>query len=134
MTTTDPWDDLEPRSEGSFFKFDQPGDTIVGTIVRREKGTKFDKVTPCPQLVIDTDSGEQIVTCSQTNLETQALLKKAELVPGARVRITFTGVGQAKPGQAPPKLFTIETKGGEPQLTDGEMKRRSTLAASEDDF
>jgi hypothetical protein len=134
MTEQDPWYDFTPRGDGTFVKFETPGQSVVGTIVRRERGTKFDNVTPCPQLVIATDDGqEQIVSGSQVNLETQMLIHRDELVPGARVKITFTGVGTAKPGQAPPKLFEVNVKPGA-STTATPAATPAAPAVSADDF
>jgi hypothetical protein len=131
MTEQDPWYDFTPRGDGTFVKFDTPGQSVVGTIVRRERGTKFDNVTPCPQLVIATDDGtEQIVCGSLDVLENQMLAKRDELVPGARVKITFTGVGKARPGFNPPKLFEVNVK---PAST-APAPAAAAAAVSADDF
>lgn len=136
MTSTDPWDDFEPTSDGQFVRFDTPGQTIVGTIVRRESGTNFDG-DPVPQLVLDTDDGTQIVTGSTVNLRQQMLAHRDDLIPGARIRLTYTGVGVAKPGKAAPKLFTLEVKAGDPPAPAKKAKAApapAAPAADPDDF
>lgn len=105
----DPWDEF--TSIGSSFQsWTTPGDELVGTIVSRGRGTDANG-QPCPQLVIRRDDDQVItVNAGQKNLAAQMITHRDDLVAGNRVRIKFTGLGQAKPGQSPPKLFTIDVK------------------------
>lgn len=105
----DPWDEFS--SAGSTFQsWTTPGDQLVGTIVSRGRGTDANG-QPCPQLVVRRDDDTVVtVNAGQKNLQAQMISHRDELQPGARVRIKFTGVGQAKPGQSPPKLFDIDVK------------------------
>ena len=113
-------------TSGTFVKFEEVGDQVAGVIKTVREGKTF-KGDPCPELVIeDKDGEERIVTAGQVMLR-QAL---AEQQPQERdkVRITYSGVGEAKPGQAPPKLFTVEVKKGPHELTN------AAVANSEEPF
>lgn len=91
--------------------FKEVGDHVVGTIRIIRDGKDFNK-NPCPELVLDDgNGGSVIVTAGQVMLR-NALIEAAPNV-GDRVRIMFTGLGEARGGFNPPKLFTVEVKEGE---------------------
>lgn len=95
---------------GEYQKFENVGDRVAGILTKVEEGRDFNG-NPCPVLHIETDSGEErTVTASQVMLKS-ALAEQAPQ-PGDKVRITYSGIGDAKPGKAPAKLFTVEVKRG----------------------
>lgn len=101
----------EYATSGEFQKFAEVGDQVAGVLTKVEEGKDFNN-NPCPVLYLEIDSEgtERIVSASQVMLK-QALAEHAPQV-GDKVRITYSGVGDAKPGKAPAKLFTVEVKRG----------------------
>ena len=99
---------------GAYVKFENVGDRVIGVVKEVREGRTF-KGNPCPELVLEDESGEErIVTASQVML--RAALAERQPQPGDKVRIIYSGVGEAKPGQAPPKLFSVDVKPGPHQL------------------
>lgn len=97
-------------TSGDYVKFENVGDQIIGVIKDVREGRDFNG-NPCPELILETDDGsERTVSAGQVLLKA-ALAEKAPQ-PGDRVRITYSGVGDAKPGKAPAKQFTVEVKRG----------------------
>lgn len=96
---------------GDFVKFDNIGDQIVGTIKEVREGKDYNG-NPCPELVLEvSDEGdEKTVTAGQALLKA-ALAEHAPSV-GDRIRITYSGNSQGKPGRNPAKEFTVEVKPG----------------------
>lgn len=108
---------------GDYVKFDEVGDQVIGVIKDVREGRTFNN-DPCPELVLEDDDGdERIVTAGQVLLK-QALAEKRPNV-GDKIRITYSGVGEAQPGKAPPKEFTVDVKEGpfemkQPAVSDSE--------------
>ena len=104
-------------SSGEYFKFEEVGDQIVGVIKEVREGRTFNG-DPCPELVLEVedDDGvdEKTVTASQVLL--RAALAEKRPQKGDKVRITYSGIGDAKPGKAPPKEFTVDVKEGPHEL------------------
>lgn len=98
---------------GDYVKFNEVGDQVIGIIKEVREGRTFNN-DPCPELVLEVEDengvDEKTVTASQVMLKA-ALAEEAPQV-GDKIRITYSGVGQAKPGQAPPKEFTVDVKTG----------------------
>lgn len=112
--TEDPWADVP---SGDYWKADEIGARIAGTIIRVGLGTDFNG-NPCPQLVIDTggDEGEKTVNCGQANLKAQMMTLSPRPKPGDKIRITYSSTQKAAKGDL--KVFTIEHKVGEPVAAD----------------
>lgn len=103
------WEPFE-GGDGDFVKFANVGDEIIGAITDIKTGRDFNG-NPCPQLHLTTDEGdERIVTAGQVMLK-RALAEQAPQV-GDRIKITYSGVGDAKPGKAPAKLFSVAVATG----------------------
>lgn len=99
---------------GDFVSFKEVGDGVIGIIKAIREGTDFNQ-NPCPELILETDDGEEkTLTAGQVMLKS-ALAEAAPQV-GDRVRIIYSGVGDAKPGRAPAKLFTVDVKPGPHEL------------------
>jgi len=105
------WDDY--AQAGDWVSFNEVGDQVVGRIKSVRIGTDFNG-NPCPELVLEVnDEGdEQTLTAGQVMLKA-ALAEKAPRV-GDRIRIIYSGIGDAKPGRAPAKLFQVDVKPGHP--------------------
>jgi hypothetical protein len=90
------------------------------------QGSDFNQ-NPCPELVLEQDDGEEItVTAGQVMLK-RALAEKAPQT-GDKIRITYSGVGDGRPGRAPAKLFTVDVKPGPHEVV------QSIVRNSEDPF
>lgn len=118
------WDEF--KQTGDWVRFDNVGDGIIGVIKALRQGTDFNN-NPCPELVIETEDGdEKTVTAGQVLLKA-ALAEKQPQV-GDKIRIVYSGVGDAKPGKAPAKQFTVDVKKGPHELAN------AVVANSEDPF
>lgn len=106
-------------TSGEFVKFENVGDQIIGVVKDIREGRTFNG-DPCPELILETEDGEErTVTAGQVLLKT-ALAEKAPQ-KGDKVRITYSGVGEAKPGKAPAKVFTVDVKAGPHELKQPEV-------------
>lgn len=107
--------DYSRYTGGDFVKFDNVGDEVIGIIKDVREGRDFNG-NPCPLLVLEVnETGEEkTLTAGQVMLKA-ALAEKAPKV-GDKVKITYSGMSEAKPGKAPAKLFTIDIKPGPHKL------------------
>lgn len=106
--SADIWDEFQ--TTGDWITFDNVGDKVVGTVKAVRRGKDFNG-NPCPELIIDVDGeGEKTLTAGQVMLKS-ALAEKRPAA-GDRIAITYSGVGDAKPGKAPAKLFDVAVKTG----------------------
>lgn len=95
---------------GEFVKFADVGDQVVGVITELFEDRDFNG-NPCPGITLVDDEGNtHTVTASQVMLRAELAEKRPQV--GDKVRITYSGIGDAKPGKAPAKLFTIDVKPG----------------------
>lgn len=97
------WDQFD----SDFIKFDEVGDNVAGTIMAIRVGKDF-KGNLCPELQIRTENGDKVVTAGQAKLKPELARLKPQV--GDRIAIVFSGVGDAKPGQAPAKLFDVQVQ------------------------
>lgn len=97
------------KYKSEYVSFHDVGDAVQGTVISLSEGQDFNG-NPCPQLVIDTTDGARTVTAGQTMLK--AALAEKEPLEGDYITITYSGVGEGKPGRAPAKLFTVEVERG----------------------
>ncbi len=82
------WDDPELRVGGEFVKFENPGDTVSGT-VNTVRAHRFDDGQVAPQLLLTTDDGEErTVTAGQIRLKTALAEQRPEA--GDHITITYT--------------------------------------------
>jgi hypothetical protein len=102
------WD--QHKQTGDWITFDNVGDTVIGDIIAIRTGEDFNR-NPCPELVIRTDDGaEKTLTAGQVRLKSELAAQAPQV--GDRIRIVYSGVGDAKPGKAPAKLFEVAVKTG----------------------
>lgn len=103
---SDIWDEFKPSN--GWITFANIGDKVVGTVKAIRRGEDFNG-KPCPELIIDVDGeGEKTLTAGQVMLKAALAEKRPQV--GDRIAITYTGVGDAKPGKAPAKLFDVAVK------------------------
>ena len=115
MTEHDEWDDLP---SGDFAKWENAGDTVVGTVTAKSIGRTLNN-EPCPQLSIRTDDGRDvIVTAAQAHLSAQ--LRSAKPKVGDRIAIVFTGT-EKRDGGKTLKKFDVQVKAGTPQPSADEL-------------
>lgn len=104
-----PWDQFKGGDFPDRFKFEQPGQSIVGTITNI-RVTDFGSGKPedrTPELWIKPDDSDEVsVLASQARLRV-ALAEQRPRV-GDRIAIVYTGDGQAKPPKSAPKLFDVK--------------------------
>lgn len=104
--STDIWDEF--TTTGDWITFNEIGDSVVGTVTVVRRGKDFNG-NPCPELVIDVDGqGEKTLTAGQVMLK--SALAEQRPGPGDRIAIVYSGVGDAKPGKAPAKLFDVTVR------------------------
>lgn len=106
------WDDPDLRVGGEFFKFDNVGDSIAGTI-NAVRAHRFDDGSVAPQVMLTTDDGEEkTVTAGQVRLK--AALAEQRPEAGDRITITFTE-NEKRAGGKTLKHFDVNVaRGGTP--------------------
>ena len=108
--SADIWDEFQ--TTGDWVTFDQVGDKVVGTVKAVRRGKDFNG-NPCPELIIDVDDqGEKTLTAGQVMLKSALADKRPQA--GDRIAIVYSGIGDAKPGKAPAKLFDVTVKSDTP--------------------
>lgn len=118
------WDDF---ANGDFIKFENVGDSVAGEVRSLTVGQDFNGA-PCPKILIATDEGdERTVTAGQKVLQSRL----AEVRPqvGEKVAIVYSGVGDAKPGKAPAKLFTVQVRAVDGSLRQAPEAEATTATA-----
>jgi hypothetical protein len=101
------WDTPELTAGGDFFKFDNVGDEIIGTI-QAIKVHRWDDGKVSPQIYLLLDDGEEkTVTAGQIQLQ----IKLKELRPnvGDRIKINFTSI-EKRAGGKTLKHFDVAVK------------------------
>lgn len=118
----------EYKSTGDFVTFDNIGDKAVGEVLAVRRGQDFNG-NPCPELVLSTEEGEKTLTVGQKVLRAR-LADEAPQV-GDRIAIVYSGVGEAKPGRAPAKLFDVSVTrpGATDTSTSGPVAQQVVSAA-----
>jgi hypothetical protein len=107
--TTDPWAEM-PRGDGSFIRWTDPGQKVVGTIVEMGVGTDING-NPCPQLTVNTTDGDVIVTCSQAQLRSKIIEihKTSTINVGDKIAIIYTN-NENRAGGKTLKCFDVSHK------------------------
>lgn len=97
-------------SSGTYMKFNEIGDQIVGVIKEAREGKDYNG-DPCPELVLeDEDGNERIVSAGQALLKAALAEKRPNELD--KIRITYSGNSEGKPGRNPAKQFTVDVKEG----------------------
>lgn len=107
--SNDPWSDIS-RGDGLYQRWTDPGDKVVGTIVEMGIGSDING-NPCPQLTVNTDSGDVIVTCSQAQLRSKIIeVHRTETLNiGDKIAIVYTG-NENRAGGKTLKMFDVQVK------------------------
>jgi len=103
------WDDPELRPAGNYVSFENPGDTVTGTLLAIRKHT-FPDGKVAAELIVRKDDGEEVaVTAGQVMLAR----KLAELRPceGDRIGIQFTRT-EKRDGGKTLKHFEVQVANG----------------------
>lgn len=102
------WDDEDVQpTGGDFVKFNEVGDTVIGTItaIRKQRFEDSDGVTYAPQLDLDTADGERTLTAGAVKLRQLFIEQRPEV--GDRIKVVHTG----KSGRV--KLFSLDVRKAE---------------------
>jgi hypothetical protein len=107
--SNDPWAEM-PRGDGSYQRWTDPGQQVVGTIVEMGVGSDING-NPCPQLTINTTTGDVIVTCSQAQLRTKIIEihKTTPMKVGDKIAIIYTE-NESRAGGKTLKCFDVSHK------------------------
>ncbi len=98
------WDDPELHVSDDYVKFENPGDTVTGTITAIRLHRFDDKAVP--QIIVATDSGkERTITGGQARLKALLTEKRPEV--GDTITITMTNV-EKRAGGKTLKHFEVE--------------------------
>jgi len=110
---------------GGYMSWTDHGQQVVGTVAEVRHGEDAGR-NPCPELIINQDAGDPItVTAGQTVLKREIVINAPQR--GDRIRITYTGDADAKPGKNPAKLFTVEVhRGAAPATGDTTLYKAGT--------
>lgn len=120
------WDDPEIRQGGDFFKFDQVGDSIAGTISAVKKH-RFDDGKVAMQLHLTlADGTERTVTAGQVRLA--AALAEQRPDTGDHISITYTQKEARAGGKTLKHFEVIVTRGGTPAPTTSAAPASVTFA------
>lgn len=118
MTTEHPFNNLTASGGGGLFvKWEETGQQVVGIItamdVVRDHFAAIDDKNAAmhPRLTIDTDMGDQIVTCSQTQLRSKIIEahQTTGLEVGDKIAIVYTGI-EGLAGGKTMKTFDVVVK------------------------
>lgn len=106
------WDDAAIKSGGEFVKFENVGDEVAGTITDLRTHT-FDDGKVVPQILIDTDDGEErTITAGQVRLKAALVEQRPEV--GDHIKVKFTQ-NEKRAGGKTLKHFDVEvSRGGAP--------------------
>lgn len=89
------YEEVNPK----IWEYEEDGDFIEGILV----GVKHD-VGPNKAMLYSIDDGTIINVWGSTILDSRMCLTKK----GDKIKITYKGVGEKKPGQNAPKIFKVE--------------------------
>jgi hypothetical protein len=122
------WDDPDLRVGGEFVKFENPGDSVSGTVTA-VRAHRFDDGSVAPQVLITTDDGEErTITAGQIRLKAELATQRPE--PGDHIVITHTEVEKRSGGKTL-KHFSVQvTRGGKPAAVTQSTPQPAMAAAT----
>jgi len=118
MSTEHPFNNLQASGGGGLFvKWEEAGQQVVGIITQmdvvRDHFAAIDDKNAAmhPRLTIDTDMGDQIVTCSQAQLRSKIIEahQTTGLEVGDKIAIVYTGIENLAGGKTM-KTFDVVVK------------------------
>jgi hypothetical protein len=129
------WDDPEIKAGGDYIKFDNPGDTVSGTVTAI-RAHRFDDGKVVPQVLLVTDDGEEkTMTAGPVRLKAELAEQRPEA--GDHITVTFTEVEKRAGGKTLKHFDVKVTKGGAPAAASAATPApapaavdRATLAAA----
>ena len=94
---------------GNYVKLKQVNESVQGTIVALRKGLDFDKVNEVPEIVLNVNGEEKVLSCENANLKTWAVTNGETLAAsvGAMLTVTLTGF-QVMPNGGSAKIFDCQ--------------------------
>lgn len=102
------WDEPEMQNNTEYVKFENVGDTVTGVVIG--VGVKrWDDGTMCPQLILDCEGTERIVTAGQVRLKAALAEKRPEA--GDTITITFSQVEKRSGGKTLKHFDVAVSKG-----------------------
>ncbi|CAB5216887.1 hypothetical protein UFOVP199_2 [uncultured Caudovirales phage] len=101
------WDNPDMKVNSDFIKFENPGDTVTGTVVSI-RAHQFDDGKVVPQIILNTADGERTVTAGQVQLKALLADKRPEV--GDTLTITHTEIEKRSGGKTL-KHFTVAVTG-----------------------
>lgn len=101
------WDNPDMKVNSDFIKFENPGDSVTGTVVS-VRAHQFDDGKVVPQIILNTADGERTVTAGQVQLKALLADKRPEI--GEVLTITHTEVEKRSGGKTL-KHFTVSIAG-----------------------
>ena len=107
---TDIWDDPELKVTDEYVKFETVGDGVSGKVLNISVH-RWDDGTVCPQLLLDVDGEEVMLTAGQTRLK-RALAEQRPQV-GDSIKATLTEI-EKRAGGKTLKHFDVTTGGTAP--------------------
>lgn len=110
------WDRYKPSSD--WIIFDTPGDEVTGTVAAIRNGTDFNG-NECPELVLDVDGNLKVLTAGHVMLRSALAVEQPQV--GDKVTIVYTGLGDARPGKKPAKLFNVTVQRGSGGVTASDL-------------
>jgi hypothetical protein len=106
------WDDPEIKAGGDYIKFDNPGDTVSGTVTAI-RAHRFDDGKVVPQVLLVTDDGEEkTMTAGPVRLKAELAEQRPEA--GDHITVTFTEVEKRAGGKTLKHFDVKVTKAGAP--------------------
>jgi hypothetical protein len=105
------WDEPEMQNNTEYVKFENVGDTVTGVVIG--VGVKrWDDGTMCPQIILDCEGTERIVTAGQVRLKAALAEKRPEA--GDTIAITFSQVEKRSGGKTLKHFDVNVSKGDAP--------------------
>ena len=120
------WDIPELQSTSAYVKFENPGDSVTGTVINIS-AHKWDDGSVSPQILLQTADGQQTVTAGQVRLKAMLAERRPEV--GDTLTITHTEV-EKRAGGKTLKLWDVDiVRGGGATIIAGEAPNAEQLAA-----
>lgn len=117
MTTDIQWEEVE-GAQGSFAKFETPGDTYMGTVVayNATSGASDFDGNDCGYLVLeDTEGDLWTITLDKGALRDK--VAAANPYPGLLIQVAFSGWAESKKTGRQYKTFSVKKAAGRPPTT-----------------
>jgi hypothetical protein len=118
------WDNAEMQISSDYIKFENPGDTVTGTVTNIGIH-RWDDGTVSPQITLDVDGETKTVTAGQVGLKALLAEKRPEV--GETLTVTFTGI-EKRAGGKTLKKWTVDVERAD-EVAEVEAKPAKKAAA-----